>query len=458
MSDLINTELQIHLMKFKKLNFPWEKAKETIIATMPDVDNTDLVLAGITYDDLESTPAHTEPPTVVNEEGALKKFHAALLEDKAMDERKKALQLQELSVREKKVQVDELSYGEKIKHQQKLLVEQTAIDTLNLDILPTEYLETSRREHEHYLEAAQHRLRCMQACFDAVVPLFPKNLLLWGAMSSKGKSHTLAEISACVLKQVNPINKKGCRVLVITNEENRTEFFTRVLFITRGWKYTRMDELTEEQRTSVNNFIRDMEQSNQMVVIDNAYQSISQATTSIEGIEAIFESIRKNGNQFDMIGIDYYQKVRLSKKRPGMNTQDVLMRFTDILDHYRKCLNSPIVVMTQLHPKTTDKTEFESRIKERKIIFEAATFAAEIELDRENFCTRFHIHKNRLVQGTVGTTVTVGFDKDSGRYVEVNPAFQTKILHWKRESPKSVEDVLEVMGAEKEDAQSRSGG
>ncbi len=375
------------------------------------------------------------------------KFKKDMISDAELEKRKKVVQETELEVRENKSEVDLIKYKQQREDIEKLNSERKAVQALNLDQISDTYFSNGMNEHQKYLEAAKYRVRFMLPCFDSTVPLFGKNLLLFGAKTGEGKSSTAGQIIYSVLNQNNPATGKPCRALVITNEESMGDVFTRVAFNYKKWPYTRPDGISEEQRREVIRFQSEMRESKRLVVVDNSFPDLRHPTTSLEGLGYFLDSVEKNKNDFDLIVIDYFQKISNSVDNKAANSVDVLTRVCDMLDEFRKKLSCPIIIFAQINPKNSDKTNFEDRIKGRKKILETATFAAEIELDRENYATHFRIHKNRLVQGTVGSTITVGFDRETGMLVTRDISFQQKVIRWKSERPsKNFPDLANERG------------
>lgn len=329
-----------------------------------------------------------------------------------------------------KAHVDNVHYTQRLQDLKTLESERAAARSLNLDHIHHEYNQRSLDDLAQYMVAAKGRMRFMLPSFDVTVPLFAHNLLLFGAVTGGGKSATCAQATFSLLNQNYLHTGRPCRVLYLTNEETRGEVYTRIACLYGGWKYSRMDLLTDTQKQFCMKFQKEMQDTGRLLVIDNQFPDIRQPTTSIEGIQCFLESVDRNKNDFNVIVVDYFNKISDSVAAPGLDPTAVLAKVCNLMDDYRRRLNCPILVFTQLWPKTSDKIAFESRIKGRKMILEPATFAAEIEIDAENYCTHFHIHKNRLVPGTVGSTITVGYDRHTGQLVEYDTEFQKRAQQW----------------------------
>ncbi|MGE4130125.1 MAG: DnaB-like helicase C-terminal domain-containing protein [Bdellovibrionales bacterium] len=432
MSDGLHGHLHKLLYGYKQKGLTVDKVFTVMDATGTHLSGDQIEWVKEFYPTIEVKSCQPQQSEKMSE-ADINKFKDSIAEAAQYENRKQAVQKMELDVRESKVQVDIVKYKQQQEDILKSDAERKAAQSLNVDQLKDAYFSDAMTDHQKYLESAKYRLRCMLPCFDNTVPLFAKNLLLLGAKTGEGKSSTAAQIIYSVLNQNNPATGRPCRALVLTNEETMGEVYTRVAFQYKKWPYTRLDAISEGQRKEVLRFQNEMRDSKRLVVIDNSFPDIRQPTTSLEGLEHFLESLVRNKNDFDLIVIDYFQKISSSTAHRGASPTDVFTRVCDMLDDYRKRLNCPIVIFAQLYPSNSDKTNFEDRIKGRKKILETATFAAEIEPDRDNYKTYFRIHKNRLVQGTVGTTVTVGFDRETGMYVTCDIPFQQKASQWKQD-------------------------
>ena len=141
------------------------------------------------------------------------------------------------------------------------------------------------------------------------------------AQSGEGKSTTVANIIASTIRQISPVTGKVCRVLVITNEEKAEDVYNRITCFSHGWAYTEHHAFTDLQINTFENYIPIL--AKKITVIDDSFGSkpgcpVSGVTTSIEGIQAIFDNIIANQIHYDAILIDYYQHISTSKKTPEL--------------------------------------------------------------------------------------------------------------------------------------------
>jgi KaiC/GvpD/RAD55 family RecA-like ATPase len=244
------------------------------------------------------------------------------------------------------------------------------------------------------------------------MPFFRKNLILIGALTGSGKSTATANITLATILQ-------GERVLVITNEETPDDVYGRVVALIKGWAYTKHENFSDEQKQITKEMIPILAQ--RLVVIDHNYKGLSDFTTSIEGIQGIFDSLLKNDTKFGCIIIDYYQNVASSKQNPSATTNEISERFAKMLDKFKNEYPAPIVLLSQLMP-TNPKSPaaFRDRIEGRKIITNVATCAVELRANREQGCSEWIFHKSRFNE-FIGKSVTTGFQR--GKYVKYDANF-----------------------------------
>ena len=292
----------------------------------------------------------------------------------------------------------------------------------NFGIMSEEEIANIQKNNKDYIEAAKERLLFINKSFNGIVPFFRKNLILIGGKTGEGKSTTVANIVFSTMSQINPKTGKPCRCLVITNEEKPEDVYNRITCHRKGWQYTGHDKFTPEQVEEFDRSIPHMAKDGWLTVIDNSYNGAIGATTSIEGIQAIFDSLIAAEQWFDVILIDYYQNIKYSKKQPRLNEYEVQGMLAAMLDHYKNVYPAPIVLLAQVNPdRENDPKPFEYRVKGRKVITDPSTFIMEMVANRAELKTDWIIHKSRF-DGGVGASVETGFER--GRYVEVTEEFK----------------------------------
>lgn len=298
------------------------------------------------------------------------------------------------------------------------------VKSANFGTLTPQEIADIQKANDEYIEAAQKPMEFINAkTFAKVVPFFRKNFILIGGKTGEGKSTTVANIAFSVLRQKNKTTGQLCRVLVITNEERAEDFYNRVTALIKGWHYTNHSDFTKEQVDTFHEYIPKLAKN--LVVIDNNKNGSSGATTSIEGIEAIFENLLESKTYYDVVIIDYYQNITHSKVNPYSSENEVQAKLARMMDKYKNLYPAPIVMMAQVNPPDKDdKVPFQYRIKGRKLIMDPATLVMEMTADRKNLRTLWTIHKSRFTEA-VGQTVTTGYKY--GKFVEYTNDFAVEV-------------------------------
>jgi replicative DNA helicase len=297
------------------------------------------------------------------------------------------------------------------------------------DELSPEYIEALQKNNNDYIEAAKEGMNFINSEFKGVVPFFRKNLILIGASSGEGKSTAIANIAYSLLSQKNPTTGQGRKVLVITNEEKAEDFYNRVVCLFRGWHYVNHDQITNEQQQEFNSLIPKLAKNGRLTVVSDDYNGTSGLTTTLEGVQTIFDNLIRDNTQYDAILIDYYQNIKESKTMMNLKDWEIQSRLVTLLDQYKNIYPAPIVLMAQLEKPDKDKKKpFSLRLFGRKSIFEKATVAIEMTRDNENLRTEWTIHKSRFT-AALGQSIFTGYDR--GKFVVIDDSFKQKVLRWK---------------------------
>lgn len=296
-----------------------------------------------------------------------------------------------------------------------------AAASANYSRLTPEQISDIQKSNDDYMEAAKHAMTFIDPVFDHLIPFFRKNFILIGARTGEGKSTAVANIAYTTIAKTNPLTGKLRRVLVLTNEERSEDFYNRITALIKKWHYTSHSKFTDEQRSVFSKMIPMLASSGNLTVIDNNHNGSHGVTTSLEGIEGIFENLIKNGEFYDAILIDYYQNIIHSKNFPHLSENEVQARLSRMMDKYKNIYPAPIVMMAQITPLDKEgKLPFQHRIKGRKLIMDPSTCAIEMIRDVKLSSTRWIVHKSRFTEA-IGMDITTGYDK--GKFVPYTTAF-----------------------------------
>lgn len=338
----------------------------------------------------------------------------------------KAIKLEKLKADTdiKKAEVENYMYTAKLE-----AIEQNERDlelakNANYGALSAEEILNTVKSNDDYMAAAQNPISFICSSFNNVVPFFRKNLILVAGKSGHGKSAAVANMAYHALTAKDPVTGKILRTLVITNEERREDFLNRVTSLVKGWHYTNHSKFTEKQRKEFSRMIPVLSSSGRLTVIDDCHGGAHGVTTSVEGLESIFNNLLEKKEYYDVVIIDYYQNFITSKKNPSMTQYQVQEKVTRLLDNFKNAYPAPIVIMSQLKPENDKDTPFQLRIMGSKSIMVPATFAMEMIIDIKNSCTRWIVHKSRYAD-SMGKDFKTGYD--NGKFVEYSTTFIAKV-------------------------------
>lgn len=302
-----------------------------------------------------------------------------------------------------------------------------AIKHTKFGTISDERAEEIGRESTSYLEKASKPLYFINKAFHQKVSFFEKNLILIGADSGDGKSTAVANIVFGLVSRQDELTGKTRRVLVITNEENIADFYNRLTCLLQKIPYTDHDQFNEEQRKKFEKMVKVWK--NRVTIVDDTFGStkektITGATTTPEGIKAIFDNLIKDGEYYDAILIDYYQGVNESSLDMTLDEYKAQRKLTNILEHYRKIYPAPIVLMCQVNRDDPENpTPMKYRIMGTKLIYTRATYVMEMIKHVDQLMTEWVIHKGRFAK--LGESVKTNFEK--GMYIPYTEEFANKI-------------------------------
>jgi len=288
----------------------------------------------------------------------------------------------------------------------------------------TEYLEKMDEQHEMTIASMKDRMPFVNKILTELVPFNYPNLILLGAKTGHGKtSFTSASLRALLRDKRN--------TLVLSNEEMAVNYYNRVICLHKDWDVNKIKDFTKEQHEELRKLRALMYRSRRLTVIDPDFDSMKDATRTIEGIKFLLDKVYEAQEAhpekkcaYDAIYLDYYQNCGSSKLDPRKRRHEVLEDLSKYLDMMYKKIKAPIVVLSQIKPEAKDESDFEFRIKESKSIFVPSTFALELAPDKNRSMTKCICHKHRW-SSRAGEGVDLGFDR--GHFVEYSMEFQQKI-------------------------------
>jgi hypothetical protein len=310
-------------------------------------------------------------------------------------------------------------------------------------------------DNDEYMEAAKHAMVFLNESFKKILPYFRKNLIVIGGDTGDGKSTSVANIIFNTITRKNPATGKLGRVLVLSNEEAPEDFYNRVTCLLKGWRYANHDQFSDEQRSTFREYIPIWAAGGRLTIIGDYYEGVPGWTTSVEGIETIFNNLLKDHEEgkevYDVIIIDYYQNVRYSKVDPKLDEYGCQRKLSGLLDQMKLRYPGPIVVMAQMKRLVDDddSTPFNVRLKGSKLICDKATFICELIPKRKLLMSVWKIWKSRFTEA-VGESVETGYDR--GMFVPYSVDFQTKVSSIvNRNLEKDKEEELGIRREEEED-------
>lgn len=263
-----------------------------------------------------------------------------------------------------------------------------------------------------------------------LISLYSHQLLLVGAGSGRGKSTVVAMAAKKLVDD-------GKRVLIISGEESTPSVLARIACLRTGLSFYEYNakgtpKMSPQQLLSVQKEMQDLVPK--VTVIDVTYNGTPAYVTSRDGVMSVLNA---NKDTHDAIIIDYYQKVDWDTKRSGASTNEVQARFSNDLDFLKNVFNGPIIVFAQLHPKAKDKTDFQTRLQGRKLIYNVCTDAIEIISVSTEYETKIKSHKSRFDGDNVNRNKLFGYDRDLCIWVpnhKTNADFQAKKAKWKNDA------------------------
>ena len=266
---------------------------------------------------------------------------------------------------------------------------------------------------KQYNRMLKEKITFINPAMSKVIPFTRENLYLMCAYTGNGKSTIAANISY-------PLWQEGKKVLVIANEESRSDVLFRIACLHYGYSFNeyKKGRMVQAKQQQCARILPDI--SKYIHVFDVNYKD--GLTTRLEGVINALKAVQKE--DYACCLIDYYQLIINSTKRPDMARYDALNQLRIYMQRYIKASNIPIVLFAQLHSMgKRNNVELDSRIKECPAIIEAATVVIEIVPHFEMKKTDFIIKKDRF--GLQGYKLECGFEE--GKFVPYDDKFKSKV-------------------------------
>ena len=297
-----------------------------------------------------------------------------------------------------------------------------------------------------YFEGAKNGMVFLNESFRKWVPLWGGNIVLIGARTGGGKSSVAANLIFSTIQQKNPVTGKNRKVLCISAEETPVQVFSQLSCLARNWNFNEQDEFTEEQRNELIEFIPKWAKNGVSVIGEDGRGS----TSSIDGIEAILTNLLETKTHYDLILIDYIQKITTSKKNTQMQQFMVLKEVMNLLDSFKNNYPGAICVLSQIKANDAEETlDFQDRLRGSRDIITPCTVALELVAEPKILRSRFIVRKNRYKGSTLGGHVDMGYDR--GRFVPYSEEFK-KHVNVRNESVEYKETIGKFMSDEKEES------
>jgi energy-coupling factor transporter ATP-binding protein EcfA2 len=294
----------------------------------------------------------------------------------------------------------------------------------DFNLLSDAQIDKMIADTKSYMEAARHKMLFIDETFNSIVPFHKGNFILIGGRTGEGKSTTVANVVRSVIQQKEPKTGRQRRALVITNEENSADLYNRITCNGRNWAYVNHENFTDKQIEIMADSLRYMASTGIVTIVDDSYAGATGVTTTYEGIKSIFDNMISKGVHYDVIIIDYLQKINQSRNDPSANPYEVQDKVRLLLDSYKNNYSGVIVALAQMKPPGgDDSAHFEHRMDGRKSICQSATFIMEIVRHAESLSTEWIVWKARNNDAN-GKVIWTGFDR--GRFVPYTQEFKER--------------------------------
>lgn len=264
-------------------------------------------------------------------------------------------------------------------------------------------------------EDVEQRKNAVPFMFDELsdfIQLAPGSLALICASTGTGKSTFTANIA-------NTLYTNGKRVLIIANEEKKSDVAARISCLQLGvniHKYKRKDVPETVYKSVIDNI--EMLDDKRLSIIALDYKDNSSIVTSPEGMESLLE---KAAGKFDAIIIDYYQNINHSLNNPGCQAHEANEMFAKSIDYIKNKIGCPIIMMAQIRRGDDD---YKIRLEGRRLILNKCTDIFEVKIDKINSRSVMICQKDRWLNNQ-GDERFIGYK--GGEFVPYTREFEEDI-------------------------------
>ena len=345
---------------------------------------------------------------------ALKKFQEGV--EKGKEQTRTAEEF-----KKKKLFVDDYKITNELERIKKNEEDLKRAEKVNVGIMTEEDILDTQNKNRIYLEGAKNGMDFLHKSFRKWVPCWAGSLILIGSRTGGGKSSVTANLILSTMQQKNPITGENRKVLTISCEETPLQVYNRLTCLVKNYNFNEQDEFTDQQKQDLIDFIPKWAGAGVSVIGEDGHGR----TDSLEGIKSIFDNLIATKTYYDLILIDYIQKITTSKKNPQMQQFTVLKEVMNLLDNMKNVYPAAIVVMSQLKANDAEDTlDFQERLRGSKDIITPCTVALELVPDVNLLRSRFIVRKNRYKGSTLGGHRDMGYDR--GKFVPYTDDFIVK--------------------------------
>jgi predicted ATP-dependent serine protease len=314
----------------------------------------------------------------------------------------------------KKKAIEQENIRSKYDRLQEKKAELAVIESFDLENEDPSVIQKIADEGEDYLLKAKNAKVFLNDDFKGKIPLFPRNIIFAAAETGVGKSTICANLALRAIIQ-------NQRVLILTNEENPSDVYNRIICLLRGWAYVDHTSFTAEQIKIFKEMTILL--SERVTIVGDKRGGLDNLTTTIEGIKQVLNSVLSKDSKFELIVIDYYQNIDRSTEDQNMSAWDCQYRFCKFIDQYKNHSNASIVILGQLKSSGDKTLSFKDAIEGRKTIMNVASCVLRVTKEPDKRRTGFEVMKSRFNE-SLGQTIYVGFDR--GKYVDYTKEFEHK--------------------------------